>query len=142
MQCFSFSFLNTNHNLNYFFHASLSTLKWHIGGTKFTNLSLSCAQSCVTTYWYHAWHFWWLVIIYAWLSTAQKQVGKILILPKSTHFPALCSVNRANIHESNGYCYGMSKETFAYLKLLISTHMRSRSRTTVLHHYLDYFYCK
>ena len=32
------------------------------------------------------------------MTEAQKQVGKILILPKSTHFPALCSVNRSNIH--------------------------------------------
>ena len=86
MQCFSFSFLNTNHNLNQFLHASLSTLKWHILGTKFTNLSLSCAQSCVTTYWYHVWYLLWLMIIYAWLSTTQKQVDKILMLPKSIIF--------------------------------------------------------
>ena len=92
-------------NLNQFLYASLSTLTWHIGGAKFTNLSLSCAQSCVTTYWYHVWYLLsWLMIIYAWLSTTHKQVGKILILPKSTHFIALCSVKREEIYLSCELC--------------------------------------
>ena len=130
MQCFSFSFLNTNHNLNQFLHASLSTLKWHILGTKFTNLSLSCAQSCVTTYWYHVWYLLWLMIIYAWLSTTQKQVGKILILPKSIHFLALCSVNRVNMHDIHGFCYGMSKETFALITMMKIVHLQNREQIT------------
>ena len=85
---FIFNSFNTIHNLNQFLHASLSTLTWHIGGAKFTNLSLYCAQSCVTTYWYHDWYLLWL-IIYGWLSTKQKQVGKILILPKKHTFACL-----------------------------------------------------
>ena len=61
-----------------------------------------------------------------------KQVGKILILPKSTHYLALCSVNRANMHGSSGFCYGMSKETFAPTSMMKIMHFQNRGANYIL----------
>ena len=78
----------------------------------------------------HVWYLWWLMIIYAWLSTTQKQDGKILILPKNTNFLALCSVNRVNMHDIHGFCYGMSKETVAPISMMKIMHLQNREQIT------------
>ena len=87
MKCFSLSFLNSNHNLNLFFHASLNTQKLHIKGTQLTNNVFTLWSVMRNDLLKPFLIIYVLMIIYAWLSTTQKKVGKLLFSPqKNTPF--------------------------------------------------------
>ena len=95
-------------------------------------MSLFCDQSCVTTYWSRVWFIYWLMIIYAWLSTTQQKVGTILVLPKTTPFWAMCSVNRAKMCDSLGFYFGTKKESFKPITLMKMLHLQNRQRFVFL----------